>query len=265
MTKVLMCPPDYFDIEYSINPWMDIHHKASGDKSQQWKDLTEVYKGLGMKIELMHPQPDQPDMVYVDVGVKLGNVFIPSNFAFPERQGERPHIIDWFRGAGYEIRELSPDLKFEGHGDSLWSGNRLFCGYGFRTDREAHNEIGKYLNEVSKVELISIGLTDDRFYHLDTCFCPITEDLAICYPAAIESESLAKIKEEFDTVIEVSDEDALKFACNSFVLGNDIVMPAGAEDITEELEQRGYTVHQVEMSEFIKGGGACKCLTMPLS
>ena len=26
--RILMCPPDYFGIEYEINPWMNIHQGA---------------------------------------------------------------------------------------------------------------------------------------------------------------------------------------------------------------------------------------------
>jgi N-dimethylarginine dimethylaminohydrolase len=46
------------------------------------------------------------------------------------------------------------------------------------------------------------------------------------------------------------------------VLGRDIVLPEGAPKLVATLKDRGYTCHPLPMSEFLKAGGACKCLTM---
>jgi len=63
-------------------------------------------------------------------------------------------------------------------------------------------------------------------------------------------------------VIDVSSEEATHFSCNAVVLGRDIVLPEGAPQLVTKLEDRGYRCHALPMSEFIKAGGACKCLVM---
>ena len=38
--RILMCPPDYYGIEYEINPWMSRARGSSPVKAQdQWRQL----------------------------------------------------------------------------------------------------------------------------------------------------------------------------------------------------------------------------------
>ena len=57
-------------------------------------------------------------------------------------------------------------------------------------------------------------------------------------------------------------EEAVHFSCNAVVLEHEIVLPEGAPKLVQTLEKRGYKTHSLPMSEFLKAGGACKCLTM---
>jgi N-dimethylarginine dimethylaminohydrolase len=57
-------------------------------------------------------------------------------------------------------------------------------------------------------------------------------------------------------------EEAMHFSCNAVVFERDIVLPEGAPKLVATLHDRGYRCHELAMSEFIKAGGACKCLTM---
>jgi len=63
-------------------------------------------------------------------------------------------------------------------------------------------------------------------------------------------------------LIDVEPEEATHFSCNAVVIDRDIVLPEGAPQLVTKLQERGYSCHPLPMSEFIKAGGACKCLTM---
>ncbi len=259
--QILMCPPDYFDIAYSINPWMNTHHGATGEKTAQWQGLKKTFETLGAKIEQLTPQPGLPDMVYIDAGVLWGDTFIPSNFRYPERQGERPHFTAWFASHGYTIVDVPSKHFFEGHGDTLWAEKTLFCGHGFRSCLEAHAVIGRILQaKDAAMDIVSIELVDPRFYHLDTCFCPLGDGRALVFDSAIDAPSRRVLADRLE-LISVPEEEAVHFACNAVVLGSDVVLPENAPKTTRALEALGYTVHALPMSEFIKGGGACKCLS----
>ncbi len=256
-----MCPPDYFDIKYSINPWMDTNTIVSQEKNTQWQQLKNKFIELGVDVKLLKPQKDLPDMTYVDIGILYKNTFIPSNFRYPERQGEKKHAIAWFKKNGFKIAEIDKTFYFEGHGDTLWAGDKLFFGYGFRSSVEAQYETAKILKKLNpKIEVIPIELIDPRFYHLDTCFCPINSKQATYYPNAFSSKA-KKILSQNIELIPVTEKEATKFACNAVVINKDIIIPAGAPQIYQRLKKLGYTTHPIEMSEFIKGGGACKCLS----
>ncbi len=267
---ILMCPPEYFDIEYSINPWMHLEVQPETNLAQkQWQNLHNTIKSLGVDIKLITPQPKLPDLVFIDAGFLHQNIFIPSNFYYPERQGERIYFSKWFKENGYEILDIDDKFKFEGHGDNLWSGDKkVFCGYGFRSQKESFVEIEISLRQKLSLdrlpfEMILMELIDSRFYHLDTCFCPLNENQALYFPGAISQNSIQLAKKHIE-LFEVPEEEAIKFACNSLVLDKNIIIPANCFETNKLLKNLGYTVWEVEMTEFMKSGGACKCLSMPV-
>src|SRR5947209_5817548 len=98
MRKLLLCPPDFYGIEYEINPWMDRTHNALPELARtQWSRLRDTLQALGCEIELIAPQPKLPDMVFTaNAGLVAGKRFIRSNFRFPQRRGEEDHFEKWF-------------------------------------------------------------------------------------------------------------------------------------------------------------------------
>lgn len=65
-------------------------------------------------------------------------------------------------------------------------------------------------------------------------------------------------------LFDVDAEEAKRFACNSVVIHKNIIIPSGCPKLYEKLKKIGMTVHPCEVDEYIKAGGACKCLTMRL-
>jgi arginine dihydrolase len=260
MRKLLLCPPDHYGIEYEINPWMDRTRKPVPARANaQWRSLHDRLQFLGGQLSLIAPQPGLPDMVFTaNAGLVVGRKFIRSNFRPRERRGEAEHFEDWFAEQGYEVVRLPERLFFEGEGDALFCGDVLFCGYRFRSDVRAHRFIGELL----KCLVVSVELVEERFYHLDTCFCPLPDGSAIWYPPAFDSYGQRAIREHVKGLIEVEADEAARFACNAVVLDREVVLPAGCPKLGGALTERAYRLHALEMTEFIKAGGACKCLTL---
>jgi N-dimethylarginine dimethylaminohydrolase len=263
MRKVLLCPPDYYGIEYEINPWMDRTRNAEPAVAQtQWQQLCEQLQSLGCEVELLPAQPGLPDMVFTaNAGLVAGRKFICSNFRFEQRRGEEPHFERWFADQGYEIIRLPQGMFFEGEGDALFCGETLFCGYRFRSDVRSHHRLGELLGCL----VISVELVKDRHYHLDTCFCPLPDGGAIWYPEAFDTYGQRAVREQIRDLVDVSRAEAECFACNAVVLGRDVILPEGCPSLGEKLAARHYQVHPLPMTEFMKAGGACKCLTLLLA
>ena len=260
MRELLLCRPDYYGIEYEINPWMSRARGAEAPLAKkQWSGLHATLSKLDSKIELVSPQPKLPDMVFTaNAGLAVGRQFIPSNFRHKERAGEAPHFAKWMEERGYQISWLPNECYFEGEGDALFAGDVLFCGYKFRSDIKSHRAVAEMLGRL----VVSVELVDPRFYHLDTCFCPLPDGSAIWFPAAFDEYGQHAIREHVSGLIDVAPEEAMHFCCNAVVINRDVVLPEGAPKLVAALTERGYKCHQLPMTEFLKAGGACKCLTL---
>ena len=112
------------------------------------------------------------------------------------------------------------------------------------------------------VEVLPLELVDPRFYHLDTCFCPLSKDEAIYYPGAFDDYGRSVLQDRIPNLIEVSAEEAVSFSCNAVVVGKTVILNDGAPKLARALQDRGYEVRPLRLSEFIKAGGSAKCLTL---
>src|SRR5436309_9655250 len=236
MRELLLCPPEHYGIEYEINPWMSVACGAEAAIVQeQWKQLHATLSKLNCKVHLIAPQPGLPDMVFTaNAGLTVGRKFIPSNFRHKERAGEQPFFSNWMEERGYEVHWLPNNLYFEGEGDALFGGDALFCGYKFRSDIQSHRAVAEMLACL----VISVELVDPRFYHLDTCFCPLPDGSAVWLPAAFDEYGQRAIRGHVSDLIDVKEEEANTFCCNAVVLGRDIVLPEGAPNLLRTLESR---------------------------
>ncbi len=262
--RILMCPPDHYDVDYVINPWMEGNiHKSSPDRAvEQWQKLHQVLKDVAI-VDLVDPAKGWPDMVFTaNAGLVLGTNVVLSRFFHKERQGEEPYFKAWFEENGFTVYELPKDLPFEGAGDALFDreGRWLWAGYGFRSELDSHPYIAKWLD----TEVVSLRLIDERFYHLDTCFCPLTGGYLLYYPPAFDSYSNRviemRIPEEKRIIVE--EPDAVCFACNAVNVGSTIVMNQISDGLRNKLTKAGFNVTETPLSEFLKAGGAAKCLTL---
>ena len=265
MSRLLVCPPEYFQIDYEINPWMRRENAVVPSRAAgQWHALMKVLEEeVGAGIERMQPVPGLPDLVFTaNAGVVVGRRALVSRFRYPERQREEAHFAQWFREHGYEVLTLEETLYFEGAGDLLGFPDTWFGGYRQRSDIRSFPR----LSEIFQREIIPLELIDSRFYHLDTCFCPLSGGELLYLPTAFDSYGLAAIAQRIpeERRLAVPEEEAIRFACNAVCVGKEVVIPAGCPRTTHLLEARGYHTHAVELDEFMKSGGAAKCLTLAL-
>ncbi len=265
--KFLMCRPDFFGVDYVINPWMEgnVGKAASTTALEQWQSLYARIQEVA-EVDLIAPQSGLPDMVFTaNAGVLLGNLVVLSRFLRHERRGEEPHFKRWFQSRGFEVFELPTDLPFEGAGDALLDrdGGWLWAGYGLRTELDAHPLLAQWLN----IEVVSLRLVDQRFYHLDTCLSPLHGGSLLYYPSAFDAYSNRQIEQRVPESkrIVVSEADAVRFACNAINLGSTVLLNHASPELKAKLESAGFMVVETPLEEFIKAGGAAKCLTLQLT
>ncbi|QDT36535.1 dimethylarginine dimethylaminohydrolase family protein [Stratiformator vulcanicus] len=259
---ILMCPPDYFGIEYEINPWMSRSRQSDHDEAvRQWQALREVFDRLGVDIREMEPKPGLPDLVFTaNAGLIHRQTVYLSRFRHAARQGETPLNKEWFESAGFEPIELPEGFDFEGAGDALFCGETLFAGYIFRSHANAMQWVGDQIG----CRVIPLQLVDERYYHLDTCFCPLDAETAIYHPAAFDDYGRSALEAAVPKLIAVDPVEAQRFCCNAVVIGRHVVLNTGCPLLEQSLHDIGFDTTATPLDEFLKAGGSAKCLTLRL-
>src|ERR1700731_327487 len=113
---VLMCPPDYYGIEYEINPWMSRVRQADHElATRQWRDLRDLLEQAGAKISLMEPVQGLPDLVFTANAAMIFRASaVLARFRHPQRQGEEPYDEAWLARAGFAVLHVPEGMFFEG-------------------------------------------------------------------------------------------------------------------------------------------------------
>jgi N-dimethylarginine dimethylaminohydrolase len=257
----LMCRPTFFDVTYSINPWMDPGKPVDRDLAvAQWERIHDLYLRLGHSVELIDPVPGLPDMVFAANGATVvdGRVLL-ARFRHAERAAEAASYERWFTGRGGYREVHRPEVVNEGEGDYLQVGRIVLAGTGFRTDPRSHAEAQAVFGR----PVVRLDLVDPRFYHLDTALAVLDETVAY-YPGAFSPRSRAVLRELFPDALLADDADAEAFGLNAVCDGRSVVLPQAATHLAGLLRQRGYQPVGVDVSELMKAGGAVKCCTLEI-
>ena len=260
--RFLMCPPEHYGVLYEINPWMNREVAVDLDRARgQWGDLVATLTEAGAGVELMEPQPDLPDLVFTaNAGTVNRNRFLPSRFRHPQRQAEVDHDVAWFEAHGYDVAWLPEGVGHEGAGDALPFRGVFLSGYRSRSDAAAHGPLSTLLGApVRPIELV-----DPRLYHLDLTFCPLDDRRAMIAPHAWDSYGRKVVEALVPEPLFLEVEEMLGFCANSVVVGSTVVMAQCPTRVGKVLESWGFDVAIVDVSEFLKAGGGCRCLTLAL-
>jgi arginine dihydrolase len=253
--RILMCPPDFYGIEYEINPWM------SGSRASDRSALADILRALGVQVDVMTPREGLPDLVFTaNAGLIYRDTFYSARFRHSERARESPVFDAWFAGHGFVVQHLPEGMYHEGAGDALFCGDALFAGYRIRSDVRGHQWLGQTLG----VRVLPLELVNPYFYHLDTCFCPLAPGVAIWNPAAFDAYGRRVVETHVKTLIPAAEEEAQRFGCNAVVVGKTVVLNTGCPKLAAALREHGYETIPTPLDEFIKAGGSAKCLTLRL-
>ena len=259
-----MVRPDHFRVEYVINPYMDATVQPDPAlATAQWDALVEAIEQAGGVVDVLPQRADAPDMVYaMNLGLVVGDTAVLSHMRYAERRMETMTAAPWFESAGFATRFVGQDgvgAHLEA-GDAFAYGGDLVVGYGPRTEELALKHLATELD----VRVRGLRITHPGMYHLDLAFCPLDETRAMVCPAAFDDASTAALLDLVPEPLVLTEEEALTFCANSIVVGRTILMPACPDRARTQLEEWGFEIVLLDLSEFHKGGGSIRCLTNPL-
>ena len=272
---ILMTSPTNFGVQCGGNPWLTGNCRGIDRilAVQQWSNLRNALSSAGADVIVIpHPPRDCPNAIFAsNAGIVYHGRFFSSHSKHPERQAEELHFTNWFSSHNFslflpELPETRQKFSFGGAGDAVFDRwkNLLWYGFGFCSTLAFKALLDEFF-DLTEVIVHPLRLVDPRLYRLDMCFCPLDNGMVLWYPGAFDNEAQDLIRSRYHTQnIEVSEEDALNFACNSVSIGDFLVTPIISNQLRNHLERNGITPIQVDLSEFKKSGGSAKCLTLEI-
>ncbi len=274
--RFLMTDPGHYDVHYQINPWMRPESwradAAAGRAaaSRASRQLRAALEEAGAVVENIPGVAGLPDLVFpANAAVVLDGKVLLARFRYPERQGEEPVFRSAFealkaRGLVHDIAQLEEGVLQEGAGDCIWDQDRalFWVGHGQRSTANSVAAIAQAFGETT----VALELASPRFYHLDTCFCPLNGGKLLYYPPAFTPEALAAIHAHVrpqDRIV-AGDEDAEAFCVNAVNIDRQIIMAAPPSGLRSRLEDHGFQVTGIDLAPFILSGGGAYCMTLRL-
>jgi N-dimethylarginine dimethylaminohydrolase len=271
-----MTDPGHYDVHYQINPWMrpdawraDPAARLAAARLAS-SQLRAALQDAGAMVDCMEGVAGLPDLVFpANAAIVLDGRVLVARFRYPERRGEEKVFLAAFealkiRGLVKEIVELPEGVLQEGAGDCIWDRDRalFWVGYG---QRSTQNSIAA-IQETFGQKTVALELASDRFYHLDTCFCPLAGGKLLYYPPAFTAEALAAIHAHVrpQDRIAASAEEAAAFCVNAVAIGQRLIMAQPPPALREKLQAHGFTVTGIDLAPFILSGGGAYCMTLRL-
>ena len=270
-TKILMCKPEYFDVNYVGNEFMknnegNVNHSKA---MEQWEELKKVYEDLGFKVDLIKPVKGLVDMVFTanqSLPFIDGNgkkKVILSKMKNIQRKKEVQYFEEYYKNCNYEIINLPDEVEyFESEGDCVidYERNILFGGYGYRTDEKVYDIIAEYMD----YKIVKLKLINPVLYHLDTCLSILNSETVVVAESAFDTESLNILKGYFTNIIKADEEENLKyFICNCHSPdGKNVIVQRGSTKFKDDFIKNGFNLIEVETTEFMKSGGSVFCMKL---
>lgn len=205
---------------------------------------------LGLRVISLPSEPELPDSVFVeDTALVLNELAVIGATAVASRHPELLAIKD-FLSQYREIESLGEGAKFEG-GDVVRRGKTIYVGESRRTCQNAFERLHKVL------EPLGYNLRRVRVLHclhLSTGATYVGNDTILANPKWIDVSAFTDCR-----VISVCEEEP--WAANTLTVDGVVLMPEGFPKTRFVLEQNGFCVHTVDISEFLKAEGSVSCLT----
>ena len=271
----LMTQADQYDVSYQINPWMKPDAWGANPTANRTAALNGstalriALEDSGAVVHAINGVAGLPDLVFpANAGVVLDGKALVARFHHPERRGEEPHFLKAFealkdQGLLTEVMQITECFQ-EGAGDCIWDASRglFWVGSGPRSSAESVEVIAEYFGQ----QVVHLPLATEQFYHLDTCFCPLSGGEILYYPPALTPEARSRLLDLVPThmLIEATAEDAADFCVNAVCLNRTIIMAKPPLALRTRLEARGYEVLGVDLDPFILSGGGAFCMTLRL-
>jgi N-dimethylarginine dimethylaminohydrolase len=235
---------------------------------RQWSSLATAIVDAGAQVDAMRNVSRSGAMTFTrDTAVVTapGEALILRNVG---RRGdlEPEHVESWLTGHGINTSSLDDDTRVDG-GNVVPTVDGWLLGIGPGADVDSVSAFGRRLRDFTGAAVHGVPIRLPKFGHLDTALSDLAGRGWLVHPAAFWQPDLAaeswKPVLRQRPVIEVTDDEADRLACNVVVVGDHVI--GGLSDrLCRAIERLDLHPVPVDLDEFRKAGGGAHCLTLEL-
>jgi len=259
LRKVIVCSPkiEYFNVDdLKAHNFQELPDR---EKSiAQHTELRSVLKGFGADVIDIPELLGHPNSVFTrDTAICTPEGYIKVNLGLETRQGEEEWMAQQLNILGEPcVGAIVPPGWVEG-GDVVLAGSAAFIGLSIRTNEAGIIQLSAFLKKMDyDVRIIPLPET---ILHLDKVLMTIKPDVLLYCDQYVNPAMLTG----FDTIEMSFGGDS---TANLICLGDgEVIVNRSNCEAIDKLNQRDFTVHALDLSEFAKGTGGPNCLIMPVN
>lgn len=219
--------------------------------TRQHDEYERVLRSLGCNVRRLPGLPEHPDSVFIeDTAVVLDECAIITRPGAESRRGEVPDVEQELRPLRHVYHIEAPGT-LDG-GDVLRVGRRLYVGISTRSNEDGARQLA---DAVASHDYTVKRVAVRECLHLKSGVSALPGDALLLNPACVDPES-------FDGAhfLRVHPDESV--AANVLMVGQTIVVPAGARRTREMLDAAGYSTIEVDASELAKAEGGLTCCSL---
>jgi dimethylargininase len=255
---VVVCAPrrEYFQVE---NPELhNIGEAADREKATaQHQNLRTILRNSGAHVVNLRELAGHPNSVFArDSGLVTPEGYIRLRMGLTTRRGEEDWMASALDSLGVPCTgKIEKPGTVEG-GDVILAGKVAFVGLSERTNRSGVRQLSRLLmNMGMEVRTLSLPLPH---LHIGGAMSVIEPRTVVCCRRLFPHGFFDGFE-----VVEIPCPEAS--SANVISLGNGgVIAEQGCPGAARALHKAGFTVHPVDLSEFVKGRGGPTCLIMPV-
>lgn len=217
----------------------------------QHRAYQQCLEDLGVRIVSLPAEPDLPDSVFVeDPAVVVDEICVISVMGAASRRPEAESLAAALSGYR-ELKFLHQPATLDG-GDVMRVSRTLFVGQTRRTNREAVAQLSEILRpfdyQVQPVEVSGC-------LHFKSACSYIGRKAVLVNRAWVEAGELGQFE-----LIDVPQEEPN--AANALLVNDVVVLPSSFPQTRALLEQKGFKVRTIDVSELQKAESGVTCMSL---
>ncbi|MEX1078090.1 MAG: dimethylargininase [Homoserinimonas sp.] len=217
---------------------------------QQWENYVQALDAAGWQTVEVAAADAHADSVFVeDTIVMFGSTAVVGSPGSEPRIGETEAVEQKARELGQRVERIVAPGTLDG-GDVLKVGRTVYVGRGGRTNAEGIRQLRALVGPLGYT-VVAVPIT--KALHLKTAVTALPDGTVIGLPSLLEDTSI------FERFLPVAEAEGAAVV----VLDHDsVLMSAAAPKTTALIEDLGYRVTTVDISEFEKLEGCVTCLSV---